>query len=240
VLARAMAHALAHDLDFLCLLPRLETRGFWAEVLMPNLFALFYLGPSFLFVRPALLGWAIVAGAGSLISRRAYEAVGGHEALKGTVVDDVALARLVKRAGYLTGAATVFDCARVRMYEGFREIVNGFTKNIAFVFDSAGSLLAGTFFFLFLTWFPLLALAVPGRGTAVTVLSLLALGSTLAGRIGVARVTRTPVWSAFFHPLMMTVWSVIAWRSLLERTVGKRVVWRGRSFPSGAVRFPGT
>lgn len=74
----------------------------------------------------AAFGPCLLAGAA------AFRAVGGHEAVKGEVIEDVRLAQVFRRAGRpvraLAGGATV----RFRMYpDGPAQLVEGWTKNLA-------------------------------------------------------------------------------------------------------------
>jgi hypothetical protein len=65
-----------------------------------------------------------------LIRRSVYTRVGGHEAVRREILEDVELARRVKAAGgrllFLPGAAW----ARTRMYRTFAEMWRGWTKNL--------------------------------------------------------------------------------------------------------------
>ncbi len=118
------------------------TAGFWEGVLMPNLAALLYLGPGFLFNSPGLRRLAIGGGSGNLVFRRALAESGGFRLLCNRVIDDVALARQIKSSGFGVRAFTACDEVRVRMYEGLREVADGFTKNVAYLFRSSALVLA--------------------------------------------------------------------------------------------------
>ena len=78
-LAEAVAALQTLEADFLCLLPRLEAKGFWENVLMPYVIGSFFLGPGFLANRDRPRWLAVGGGAGNLIRRRAYERLGGHD-----------------------------------------------------------------------------------------------------------------------------------------------------------------
>ena len=125
----AMAACERHGWDHLALLPHFEREGFWEELLMPVIpVAAFVYLPSFLtFVRRARL--AAGGGAFGLVRREAYEAIGGHGAIKNSVVDDIRLAMELKRAGFDSNARMGLHRVSLRMYHGFDEIVEGFTKN---------------------------------------------------------------------------------------------------------------
>jgi glycosyltransferase involved in cell wall biosynthesis len=227
VLRRAVSTALLEELGLIAILPQVVTRGFWEGVLMPNLVALLYLGPGFLFNSRWIRELALGGGSGNLVSRTALAATGGFAPLRDAVIDDIGLARQVKHAGFGVRAFTACDDVRVRMYEGFAEIAEGFTKNIAFLFRSPIRVLVFTFAFLALAWAPYVVLFAPApRGAKL--LAGLSILAVLVGRAVAALLTRTPVWSAIFHPLMVTVWAGIALRSVWRRVVLGKIIWRGR------------
>jgi glycosyltransferase involved in cell wall biosynthesis len=65
-----------------------------------------------------------------LIRRDAYNAVGGHAGVAGEVLEDVALAKLVKRAGYRLWFGSGKGLVRVRMYRSFSTMWAGWRKNL--------------------------------------------------------------------------------------------------------------
>ena len=65
-------------------------------------------------------------------ARRLYDAVGGHAAIRGRMVDDVCLAARVKRRGALLVPVPGGRLARLRMYHGGREVWDGWSKNASF------------------------------------------------------------------------------------------------------------
>ncbi len=62
--------------------------------------------------------------------RRAYRTVGGHAAVAGAVVEDLALARRTRRCGLKLGLALGGDLVGARMYHGYTETVRGFGKSL--------------------------------------------------------------------------------------------------------------
>jgi chlorobactene glucosyltransferase len=67
-----------------------------------------------------------------LIRRSIYEALGGHPAVKNKIVEDFALANLVKSHGYRLRVKRGIKLIRTRMYTKFSEIWEGWTKNLFF------------------------------------------------------------------------------------------------------------
>jgi glycosyltransferase involved in cell wall biosynthesis len=72
---------------------------------------------------------ALVAGGFLLAKRESYEAVGGHAAVRGQVVEDIALGTRAKALGLRVFTAITFDLYRARMFEGTRDAFRGLKKN---------------------------------------------------------------------------------------------------------------
>ncbi len=150
LLARALAHAEARGLDFLALLPQMDAHGFGERLLVPTIpaAAFCYLPGWLMNVRSARrLGGG--GGVFNLIRRDLFDRVGGHEALKDSVVDDIQLGRNARKGGGRTEVALALDSISLRMYHGFAEISKGLEKNGFFVLGSVPlAALTVTLFFL--------------------------------------------------------------------------------------------
>jgi len=242
-LREAVAFLEGRSADFVALLPRMEAEGFWENVLMPYIIGAFFAGAGILanVDRPRWV--AAGGGAGNMIRRSAYESVGGHEALKASVVDDVALALRVKRSGLRVRVVRAEDRVAVRMYRGFREVWDGFGKNVAYLFEGfTGALLL----LLTASWFAVnimppafLLFALLGGKVSRLDLALAACGTALPilARVVLAVAMGDPLWPSFTHSIMAAVWAGITCRSLIQRVVLKRLTWRGREFDARAARF---
>ena len=133
LLARAFAHVEKEKLDFLTLFPTLEAKTFGERLMMPTLpaYGFCYLPGWIMNVSKARL-FGGGGGVFNLIRRDLFDRIGGHEALKNSVVDDIQLGRNARLGGGRTAFALALDSVSLRMYHGFRETVNGFTKNLFF------------------------------------------------------------------------------------------------------------
>jgi chlorobactene glucosyltransferase len=130
LLARAMAHVEKHRLDFLTLLPQMEARGFGERLMVPTIpAAAFCYLPGWLMNVPSARPFGGGGGVFNLIRRDLFERIGGHEALKASVVDDIQLGRNARSAGGRTGIGLALDSISLRMYHGFAEISKGLEKN---------------------------------------------------------------------------------------------------------------
>jgi glycosyltransferase involved in cell wall biosynthesis len=135
-LARAMAEASEHDSALLSYSPEQEVVTFWEKAVMPVVFA--ELASVY---RPAAVcdpNKPVAAANGQyiLIRRDVYKTVGGHAAVAHTLLEDVALARLVKGAGFRIRFRLGRGQVRARMYRTFAELREGWTKNLAVLFLS--------------------------------------------------------------------------------------------------------
>jgi hypothetical protein len=86
-----------------------------------------------------------------LITREAYDAVGGHASLATSILEDVAFARAVKASGRTIRFRYAADAVRTRMYRNFRQLREGWTKNLALLFPNPGRLALKTLL-LWLLW----------------------------------------------------------------------------------------
>lgn len=230
-------------IDLIAVMPRFESDGFWESVLMPFVPAAIYLGAGFLLNLDRPRWIAAGAGAGNLIRRSVYEAIGGHAALKDSVVDDVRLALNARRAGHRTRGVRAEDRISVRMYRGFREVCDGFTKNLAYIFQ--GTLGLAFFGLTGLTLLfglaPIVVLAAALLGPSVSrsdvLLAVAAYGLAVSARLAMARAVDSPLWPAWAYPIQTAVWTGVICRSFYYRIVQRRLTWRGREFDARAARF---
>src|ERR1700691_4019473 len=135
-LARSLEEAKRHGASLLSYSPEQIVKSFWEKAVMPVIFA--ELAASY---RPSQVSdpnspVAAANGQYILITREAYDAVGGHAAIAGNLLEDVALARAVKRSGRKIFFRHGADAVRTRMYRSFAKLREGWTKNLALLFPS--------------------------------------------------------------------------------------------------------
>ncbi|MGI8867544.1 MAG: glycosyltransferase [Mycobacteriales bacterium] len=83
--------------------------------------------------RPSL---AVLAGPFCAVRRRAYDAAGGHAAVRGEVVEDIELGHALRRTGAVGGTVDGSHIARIRMYSGWRDLQTGYGKSAWRAFGS--------------------------------------------------------------------------------------------------------
>jgi glycosyltransferase involved in cell wall biosynthesis len=73
---------------------------------------------------------AVANGQVLAFTRKAYDTIGGHEAVAGEIVEDLALAHLTRRKGLKLGLALGGDLVSTRMYDGYAATVRGMGKSM--------------------------------------------------------------------------------------------------------------
>lgn len=232
--AAAVAQLRRDQVAMLALLPRFLMKGFWENIVLAQLgMTVFVMLPTWLSNRTRNRRFGIGGGAGNLVSRSAYDSVGGHESLRAAVIDDVGLAALVRSGGHRTRVIRADHLISVRMYEGGREVVEGFTKNLFSVFRHSYAALAA--FVLSGIVFSVLPYLLAPTGDIVHAFSLFLI--TVVRVMTFASLGYPLVYALAGHPIATLVWSWIAFRSAWYTGVKKELRWRGRTYRSTGNRF---
>lgn len=212
----------ARNADLLSVWPTQQTET-WAERLVVPLMALAIIGYLPL---PAVhhLPWPIFAAANGqclAFRRPAYEAVGGHAAVRDQVVEDVALARRIKAARLKLRLADGQRQINCRMYSGWPEVRDGFAKNIlAGHGGSVAFLLLSTVFHWIVFVLPWLLWPLDWR------FGLLA-AAGVAVRAMSAAATKQRIGDALLMPASSLLMTAIAFRSIAWHYRGGPR-WKGR------------
>jgi glycosyltransferase involved in cell wall biosynthesis len=151
-LARALAEAQEHRADLLSYSPEQIAVTFWEMAVLPVVFAELARQYPPSKVSDPNSPTAAANGQYILVKREAYDAVGGHAAVAGEILEDVALARAVKASGRRIHFRYADDAVRTRMYRNFRQLREGWTKNLALLFPNPGWLAAKTLFLWAIPW----------------------------------------------------------------------------------------
>jgi glycosyltransferase involved in cell wall biosynthesis len=233
-LARAVAEVRQCGAALLSYSPEQEVRGFWEKAVLPVIF-----GELAATYRPSEVSdpqspAAAANGQYILILREVYDAVGGHTAVRGSLLEDVALARAVKASGRKIFFRYGADAVRTRMYRNLAQLREGWTKNLALLFPSPFRLavLRLTEFALIVGGF-IAAIAAGLRGHSKPALAVAILAATvyffLLSRIRKAHFS----WAANALSLLgLPLFSYLLVRSQLLYKRG-RMLWKGRIYNTG-------
>jgi hypothetical protein len=169
-----------------------------------------------------------------LISREAYDAIGGHAGTAGQILEDVALARLVKQSGRRIRFRLGTGIVRTRMYRGLGQMAEGWTKNLALLFPRPDKLARGRMFeFDFSVGLLALALVefllhMPQVAVALAAVALIFFLKIYLR----VRKAHFDFLSTLISPLGLPVYAYLLRRSRLSHQQGS-VIWKGRTY-SGA------
>ncbi|MEG3634836.1 glycosyltransferase [Micromonospora palythoicola] len=177
--------------------------------------------------RPSL---AAAGGQFLVVDRAGYLRAGGHAAVADQVLEDIELARAVKRAGGRIALADGSRLASCRMYEDWPQLRDGYTKSLWASFGHPGAAAVVLTVLLALYTAPPLVAGAALLAGAPTVAGV-AVGAYLAGVAGrwvSARATSGRAWpDALGHPVSV---AVLGWLTLRSYHLRKRrrLSWRGR------------
>lgn len=243
-LSVAMSVVLRKRFDMLSLLPRLESHSVWEEMLVPLAAG----AASTMYVvaltnNSNLPNTAFGNGQFLLISRSAYDAIGGHETVRDRFCEDVELAYQLKRQGLRPRVSWGIEFASVRMYSSLAAIFRGWSRiyYAARVGSPWRTLAAATF--LVLCCFPVyLALAwgiwrvahpVPGavgwRGPLWLTLATLHLGIMYWFLGQIYQWSGNSRKNAFWFPIAGPMLLMIMLQAL-RMCITKKVEWRGTAY----------
>jgi hypothetical protein len=232
---RAIALAKAKQFDHLTLMSDVEMHGFWEKIILTFFGLGFHLATNPRAVSDPRSRAYLGIGAFQLVKRATYEASGTHRRLALEVVDDMKLGKIVKQAGFRSGAGIAQKFVTVRWHAGVGNIARGVTKNFfaaaEFKLALVALQLAGVFCVNIL---PFLVLPLVHGWTLA-----LAVGSALiaAGfHAGTAMVMRVSPLYALTHPIGAAIFGYMLLRSTVITIWQGGVVWRETFYPLDQLR----
>jgi chlorobactene glucosyltransferase len=231
--AHALADAAEYGAGLVSYSPEQETRCFWEKALIPFVYTRLGHKYSYAEVNHPDSRAAAASGQYLLIRREDYERIGGHAAVAGEVLEDVALARLAKQAGVRLHFASGYGIMRVRMYRTFGAMWQGWTKNL---YPLIGGVTGGTSravgreLFRVVPWIPLLLLPLALVHLIWGALSLALLAGRHAAYAADLRRNRFPAGLALYYLPGVVLYAAALLNSELRYARGS-VAWKGRSYP---------
>jgi len=231
-LLRAIHEAKKAKVAMLSYSPRQVVTGFWQRALMPLVFCELALSYPPEKISDPESTLAAANGQFILIRQDAYFAVGGHGAVAESVLEDVALARRVKRRKLGLRFRYAPDAVSTRMYRSLGAMYEGWTKNLALLFGNALFLAAWRVIdLLLLVGLPVLFLEMYRPTMLWWVLMALWVRTLWRFYRRVAR-SNFPFWDCALGIFALPLFSWLLYRSWFHHTLIKRVVWKGRSYAS--------
>jgi len=243
---RALADAVERDAVLVSYSPEQELETFAEKALVPLVYCRLAEIFSYAKVNNPKLADAAANGQYILILRDVYRRIGGHAAVAREILEDVALARNVKLAGYRIYFTAPIGVVRTRMYRTFGAMWEGWTKNLYLLLGARPERMMGELAVMF-PWgeAALLGAAVIEfirvnfftHGSIDWAVLLLISGLSLLLRALVkyaAQLQRSlyPVWYIQYYVPGVVLYAGVIVASWWKNTRG-RVTWKGREYPAG-------
>jgi glycosyltransferase involved in cell wall biosynthesis len=238
-LHRAMHEAAKHKVGMLSYSPRQIVTGLWQRLLMPLVFCELALAYPPAKVSDPNRRIAAANGQFLLIEREAYRRLGGHASVADKVLEDVELAFLAKRRKVGLRFRYAEDAVSTRMYRSTGAMIEGWTKNLALLFDNCLALaLWRAIDIALLVALPVLAIEMWRARLGVHSLQWLGVGWVLAllwirnlfrfyGRVAKSNF---PLLDCALAPLGLPLFVALLYRSWFQHRILKRVSWKGREY----------
>lgn len=232
-----------YELDMLTVWPRQKMITFWENTIIPVVYyTLLTLLPSIYVYRdprwmPSKLRkkmapkFAAACGQCIAFRRDTYGKIGGHEAVKDQVVEDVELAKTIKKNGYVLRMFSGIGSVTCRMYDNVKEIFEGLRKNFLLGFNenipafiTAGLLHLIVFVMPFFTLIFSLLIFDP----TIFFLSIACISFILILRLILALWYRNNPLFAFTHPIAVLWFQLLAIVKIRDYYSRSTIVWKGR------------
>jgi len=231
---RSLAYAVASGADHLVTMPTTIIKR-WDEAAILGFFQIFSLWGArpWRTADPKSKRDAFGVGAFNLLRRSAYLEVGGFEALRMEIIEDLGLARRIKRAGLAQRVAFGPNLVSLHWASGVFGLVSVMTKNLfsAFRFYIWLALL-GCLWLLALCVAPAVGIFFPPtRIPAIVTFAAVA----WAYRLMSPR-TSISAWNVFFFPFGALVFVFALLRSMLITLKQGGVIWRGTFYSLAELR----
>ncbi|KAF0107420.1 MAG: chlorobactene glucosyltransferase [Anaerolineaceae bacterium] len=240
---RASVSALfAENADLVTAFPREEVVTLGEKLLVPVIgWGVFTFIPIRLVQRMRLAALSVTIGQFMLFRAEAYEAIGGFEAVRAEIVDDMCLGRNIIASGHEWRLLDGTQHVSCRMYRGFWDAVNGFGKSLFAVFDHrilpyvVGWGIVGTAFLepavaLVSRWVRHPLTSLSGEEAAIGVALSLVLYTIAYRRF------KFPAYLVFYYPVSLALFILVAARSLVQTAAGT-VTWKDRVLDRVAMRW---
>jgi glycosyltransferase involved in cell wall biosynthesis len=232
-LRRAMHEAERYRVALLSYSPRQMVRGLLQRTLMALVFAdLAQAYPPRLVNLPDSRV-AAANGQFLMIRRDVYRRIGGHKAVRASLIEDMELARHTKQAGEVLRLRFAADAASTRIDGSLGEVCAGWRKNLALLFPDALSRgLWKLFQTALLFGLPLLAVWLYLTVARTPVIWAVGLWWAWRVRVHYANTAKAhfPVADVLLSPLALPLYGWLLIDSWMQKHLRRKLTWKGRGY----------
>ena len=216
-------------LALVSLMAELSMRGFWERLLLPAFVYFFKLIYPFGVANSPSRRVAAAAGGCILLESRVLDSVGGFAPLRDAIIDDCALARHVKEAGYRTWIGLTRSSVSHRRYEGLGDIWRMVARTAFTQLGYSWWLLAActTLMVVCLLAPPALAFAPDAVTRAVALAAWMLMWMAYVPTL---RFYDVPARWGLLMPVIGLLFLAMTWDSARRYIRGERSAWRGRRY----------
>jgi len=229
-LTELTSKALDDKLALVSLMVRLQCETWWEHLLMPAFVFFFQKLYPFPWVNEPKKNAAGAAGGCMLVKRSALENAGGIEAIKGEIIDDCALAKLLKKSDPIWLGLTR-STTSLRSYDTLSDVWQMVCRTAIVQLDYSALKLGGTVIGMALIY--LVPIAVIFVGFFSQEFELLAIGLAAWALMAISytptlRLYSRPAWEACLLPLAALLYTAMTLDSARQYWTNNAPLWKGR------------
>ncbi len=232
----AVKYAMENNVDLLSINPHLITKSFWENVIMPVAGAVLMIWYPVEKINDVSESHSYANGQFILFNRDAYFKIGGHSAVKEELLEDLALARKIKKEKLNLKVLWGPDIYQTHMYSSLKDIwrgwvrifYHGFQKNLYTIFMSLFLMVSFSILPYALFIFSFFLLPNP---TPIT-LSIILYAFLLYIIMSAYKLAKSNKWYAFSHLLGCIMVCGILIHAASKIIFKRKITWRGISYSS--------
>jgi len=223
IIFHSIAKSEMNNLGLLSIFPIQQMQTIGEKVTVPNMnFILLSLLPLMLVRKTKYKSIAAANGQFMLFQSEIYQSLCPHKKMKSNKVEDIEIARYFKKLNFPVACLTGYESVTCRMYHGFKESVNGFSKNIISFFGNSYLL---AFLFWLITTFGFIVVFV-GASTYLLIFYFIIL---ITIRIFVSDISKQKILSNILLIIPQQISLGIILFKAGMNTLKKEYLWKGRN-----------
>lgn len=236
---QVVAKAERDNIDFLNPYPYFVNISFWEKLMQPLLWGIVRIRFPLFAVNQTWtkrnMAFGMAFGPMILVRKSAYDAVEGHKHVAMDILEDVALAKLMRNRGYRTFVVNGKNIFRVRMYNSLKDLMDGWSKTAFGAMGYNLTLMALAVFGLFWAAAQPFVTAAYGywsespNASVWLSLGLFQMLGVIWRRVLDHRENSFPFWTILLHPLAIAVVLYIQTRAVWQYYFSA-YNWKGRDY----------